>query len=141
MTAGRLRVVAVLVAAVLTGVLVFAARRGSANRISSTQRLLQHDAHFVNGPTAGNAFSEASRLLFLDAKACARHHSSLDSRCAARFSAAAYTSVTAFTLIGCTQPGVYQARRAVLDELDGIVAVDRARGRAARPLVPDVPRC
>ncbi|MEA2532682.1 MAG: hypothetical protein QOJ93_493 [Actinomycetota bacterium] len=138
---GRLRLLAVVMAVVLTGVLVFEVRRGSASRIGSAQRLLQHDARFANGPKAGTTFSQASNLLLQDAKSCARRHSARDERCAARFSAAAYTSVTAFTLIGCTQPGVYQARRDVLIELDGIVAVDRARGRAARPKVPDVPRC
>ena len=140
MTGTRVRLVAVIVVVLVAGVFVLH-RRGTSDGISTARHLLQQDARFANGPRAGNTFADLSHVLLSDAKACEHRHSSVDERCTARYSAAAYASVTAFALIECTQPGVYEARRDVLVELDGIVAVDRARGTVPAPRVPNVPTC
>jgi hypothetical protein len=133
-------VVGVLLLAVL-GTVVIARVRSGADGVTSARRVLQKDGRFVNGPAAGNAFADVSHLLLNDAKSCSHHHATSDRRCSARFSAAAYTSVAAFSLVGCTAPGMYEARRSVLTELDAIVLVDRAGGRMAPPRIPDVPKC
>jgi ABC-type nickel/cobalt efflux system permease component RcnA len=133
-------IVGVVLLAVL-GAVVIVRARSSVDGVASARRVLQKDGRFVNGPAAGNAFADVSHLLLNDAKSCAHRHATSDRRCSARFSAAAYTSVAAFSLLGCTAPGVYEARRSVLSELDGIVLVDRAGGRMAPPRIPDVPKC
>jgi len=133
------------VAIVALGAVSLVVRRGGAGAVGQARRVVLQDSRFVNGPRAGAAFADVSGALLADAQSCSRHHSDRDIRCAARFSAAAYTSVTAFTLLGCTQPGVFQARRGVLAELDGILALDHRHGPTAAfsraPSVPSVPSC
>ena len=141
MTRRRVLAVAGLVALVAVGLAVDAVAGGPSSGLASARHVLQRDSRFASGPTAGTAFADVSNLMLHDAKACARRHSSADQRCAARFSAAAYASVTAFALVDCTQPGVFEARRAALKQLDGIAAVDDAHGRARAPRVPTVPDC
>ena len=102
---------------------------------------MQRDSRFVNGPRAGAAFADVSKLLLDDAKSCGRHHRADDVRCKSRFSAAAFTSVSAFVLLHCTQPGVYEARRNLLSELSAIAGADRVHGVVAAPRVPPVPVC
>ena len=140
MTRARVIVIAVVAGLVALGAVVVT-RHASVDGVASARRVLQRESRFANGPSAGTAFADVSHLLLQDAKACARRHSSADQRCAALYSAAAYASVTAFALLECTQPGVYQARRAALVQLDGITGVDRAHGRARAPRVPEVPSC
>ena len=141
MSRTRLLAIAGVVALLVVGLVVDATAGRSSSGLVSARRVLQRDARFTNGPTAGTAFADVSNLMLRDAKACAQHHSKTDQRCAARYSAAAYASVTAFALVDCTQPGVYQARRAAMQQLDGIVAVDDAHGKARAPRVPEVPDC
>src|SRR5207302_3955204 len=112
----RLAMALALVAAatVAVGAISFAERHGASDGVVRVRRVVLQDARFVNGPRAGATFADLSGALLADARSCSRHRSDRDVRCAARFSAAAYTSVTAFSLLGCTQPGVFQARRGVL---------------------------
>ena len=136
------RALAVLAAAAMVALagISFAERPGASDGVVRVRRVVLQDARFVNGPRAGATFADLSGVLLADAQSCSRHRSDRDVRCAARFSAAAYTSVTAYSLLGCTQPGVFQARRGVLAELDGILALDhRHRPAAAPPRVPSVP--
>ena len=48
---------------------------------------------------------------------------------------------TAVALLDCTQPGVFEARRRMLAELDAINAVDRAPSPSRLPQVLAVPKC
>ena len=116
-------------------------RADRADGVAAARHLIADDHRFVNGPHAGSTFADASHLLLDDAKACAKQRSADDRRCAARFSAAAFTSVAAFALVGCTQPGVYRARMDALTQLASVANVDRHRGAAAPPVVPTVPTC
>jgi hypothetical protein len=134
-------VTAAVVALFVAGGALALARADQADGLSRARHLLADDHRFVNGPHAGTAFADASQVLLGDAKACARRRSSNDRRCSARFSAAAFTSVAAFALVDCTQPGVYRARRDALDQLDAVADVDRHRGAAVPPAVPAVPAC
>ena len=140
MTRARFLAAGAVVALAVVGAFLVVGGHGT-NGLASAQRVLRRESRFVNGPSAGAAFADVSNLLLTDAKSCARRYSAKDQRCAARYSAAAYASVTAFALVGCTQPGVYEARTGALAQLDGIVAVDRAKGRLRAPRLPDVPRC
>jgi hypothetical protein len=135
----RVAIVVALVVAV--GAVLVVRARAADDGVTAARHVLQKNGRFVNGPSAGLAFADVSHLLLNDAKSCAHKHRSTDRRCTSRFSAAAYTSVAAFTLIGCTQPGVYEARRSVMSELDGIAVVDKAAGRVPAPPIPDVPKC
>lgn len=127
-------VVVVLVAAVIVA-------RDHRDGVKAARHIVQQDSRFGNGPKAGAAFAEISRVLLDDANDCAHHHGRTDARCQARSSAAAYTTVSAFALVSCTQPGVFRARQALLDELGAITTVDRRQGVAAPPAVPAVPAC
>ena len=131
--------VAVVSALVVGGSVI--ARHGDSDGVARARHLVQQDSRFANGPKAGAAFAAISHMLLDDATSCARHHGQADTRCQARASAAAYTTVSAFSLVSCTQPGVFRARRALLDELNGIVQVDHQGGRAAPPAVPPVTTC
>jgi hypothetical protein len=133
------RLGAVAVAAVVAAVLIL--NRPGPNRLAQAQHLVQRDSRFQNGPKAGAAFADLSHLLLDDAKSCARRRSPSDQRCAARYSAAAHTSVAAFALLRCTQPGVYRARRDLMIELSGIVAIDRQKGNVPPPSLPGFPSC
>src|SRR5579885_1485808 len=127
--------------AVAGGVLLWGRERG-AGAIASSQALIVRDSRFVNGPTSGATFARISQRLLSDAKHCAAAHGSTDPRCVARFQAAAYSSVTAVALLGCTQPGVYQARQALYTDLRSIQALDHDRPFSAPvPTVPQVPTC
>ena len=135
----------VAAAIVALGAISLAGRQGGSDAVARARRVVLQDVRFANGPRAGATFADLSGALLADARSCSRHRSDRDIRCAARFSAAAYTSVTAFSLLGCTQPGVFQARRGVLAELEGILALDHRHGPAAAlprvPSVPSVPSC
>ena len=63
------------------------ARADRADGLTQARNVIADDHRFVNGPHAGTAFADASHLLLVDAKSCARHRSAKDHRCAARFSA------------------------------------------------------
>jgi len=136
----RLAAVAV-VAVVAVAAAAMLLNRPGPGRLTQAQRLVGRDARFANGPKAGAAFADLSHLLLDDARSCARQHSQSDNRCASRFSAAAYTSVAAFVLTRCTQPGVYRARRDLMTELTAIGAVDRLHGVAPPPPIPSFPSC
>lgn len=137
----RRRVVAILVTVVVAAVIIGITRRGDASGIDRARHLVEQDSRFVNGPKSGATFADVSHILLDDARSCAADHGASDVRCQARSSAAAFTTVSAFALVGCTQPGVFRARQALLDELAGIEYVDRHGGRAAPPGVPAVPVC
>ena len=137
--AKRLAGVVIVAAVVVAAVVVVRPSRPSA--LTRAQHLVHRDSRFVNGPKAGAAFADISTMMLADAKACRRAHGASDNRCAARYSAAAFTSVTAFVLLHCTQPGVYEARRDLLAELAGIADVDRRHGVAVPPPVPPLPVC
>ena len=130
---------AVVALVVITGAVIVG--RGSASGVTHARHIAQQDSRFANGPKAGAAFAEISNVLLEDAKSCAGRHGSSDPRCQARSSAAAYTTVSAFALVGCTQPGVFRARQGLLDELAGISTVDRRGGIVPPPVVPTVPTC
>lgn len=131
--------VAVLLVAVVAAVAVRDQLRSSP--LARAQHLVGRDARFSNGPKAAAAFADVSHMMLSDATSCAHHHGSADRRCAARYSAAAFTSVSAFVLVDCTQPGVFRARQSLLVELRGIATVDQRRGLAQAPAVPPVPVC
>ena len=132
-------VAVVMLAVVVAGAMVLQHR--TPDRLTQARHLAGRDDRFSNGPKAGTAFADLSHLLLDDAKACAKRHSASDNRCAARYSAAAYTSVAAFALVGCTQPGVFRARQALLTDLSSIMTVDRRKGAVAAPPVPGYPSC
>jgi hypothetical protein len=139
--AGRRLIVIVVLLALVAGLAVVVAGQLRPSPLSKAEHLVGQDSRFSNGPRAGAAFADVSRIMLADASSCARHRSAADRRCAARYSAAAFTSVSAFVLVGCTQPNVYQARRALLAQLHGIATVDRRHGVAQPPAVPPVPVC
>ena len=140
MTVGiRYAAVAVVVVVAVSAVLVL--YRPTPSRLAQAQHLVRRDNRFGNGPKAGATFADLSHLLLADARSCAHHHSQSDNRCRARYSAAASTSVAAFALLRCTQPGVYQARRDLMVELSGIAVVDRQKGAVPPPPVPAYPSC
>src|SRR5439155_6600678 len=132
----------VAVAALVVGIAAAAAQvgirlhAGSGDGVARARSLVRQDSRFDNGPKSGKSFAEASRMRMADADRCRRRYHDADSRCAGRSAAAAYTSVTAFVLVRCTQPGIFDARHALLVELDGIASVDRVRGAAPPPAVP-----
>lgn len=134
-----LRVAFVIVAVLVASSVILG--RDHSDGVTRARHIAGQDGRFGNGPKAGTAFADISRLLLDDAKSCARRHGASDPRCQARSSAAAFTTVSAFTLVGCTQPGVFRARQALLDELAGIALVDRRHGVAPPPAVPALPTC
>jgi hypothetical protein len=106
-------------------------------------RVALHDDHrFTNGPKAGETIATASQWLLDDGETCEEAHGTGDPRCAARLSAAAYTSVAAVGLVECTAPGVFRTRRALMRYIDDIVAFDREPlGTVRAPSPPHVPVC
>src|SRR5207248_3101248 len=88
--------------------------RPTPGALARTRSALSSDAHFVNGPKAGTTFANVSTWLMADGRRCQHRHGAGDRRCQVRLSAAAYSAVTAFTVAGCTAPGVYRARTAML---------------------------
>ncbi len=127
----------VLVAAIAVAAFVVL-RPDAGGAVAAAQRVLRNDKRFVNGPTAAQTFAKLSEDMLGDAKRCAHHHSRRDSRCRARYSSAAYTSVTAVALLDCTQPGVYAARRATYQHL---AAIAKLKANQPPPVVPTVPQC
>ena len=117
--------------------------------LGAARRLVRSDGQFSSSSRGATTFARVGDLLLADAKRCQRRHPGParpgqpagDVRCVARFQAAAGANVSAVALLDCTQPGVFEARRRMLAELDAINAVDRAPSRSRLPQVPAVPKC
>ena len=128
-----------VVAVVLVRHSVGASRSGP---VGAARGVISDDAKFANGPTAGSTFASISARLASDGQACVRRWSRDDPRCSARMAAAAYATVVAPMLVDCTQPGVFEARKGLDDELKAIAAFDHQRpGTAPAPSVPALPPC
>lgn len=133
-------VVLIIVAALAVGLLLRPSRNGDA--IAEVQHALRDNQRFGNGPKSGLTFAALSHKLLEDGRSCAKQHGVANPRCRARFTAAAFASATAFAVRTCTQPGVYQARVGMLEELAGIAVLDkRPIGTVVAPSPPSVPRC
>jgi hypothetical protein len=103
---------------------------------------LHDDDRFTNGPKAGETIATASKWLLDDGESCEAARGKGDPRCAARLSAAAYTSVAAIGLVDCTAPGVFRTRRALVEYIDDIVTFDaHPLGTLRVPSPPRVPAC
>ena len=129
-----------LVVAVVAVALV--AHRSTPTGLARVRVALHDDDRFVNGPMAGETVAKASQWLLDDGQSCEADRGQDDPRCAARLSAAAYTSVTAASLISCTAPGVFRTRRALLRYIDDITAFDHEPlGTLQAPSPPRLPNC
>jgi len=118
--------------------------------LGAVRRLVTSNGRFDTGSSGAATFARIGNELLADAKRCQGRHAGPsrpdrradgDVRCIARFQAAAAANVTAVALLQCTQPGVFEARRRLLAELDAIAAVDRDPTHSALPPVPAVPHC
>ena len=119
-----------------------AALRPHPSGLARTRTALAADSRFANGPKAGSAFADISHWMLADGRACLRSHSTTDHRCRLRLSASAYAGVSAFILVDCTSPGVFQARAAMRSYIDQIEVFDRRRlGSMPVPPLPNVPTC
>ncbi|MEA3056785.1 MAG: hypothetical protein QOD30_2217 [Actinomycetota bacterium] len=133
-------VAGLLVAMVVAVALV--ATRDHPTGLARVRVALHDDDRFVNGPTAGETIATASEWLLDDGESCEAAHGRGDPRCAARLSAAAYTSVAAVGLVDCTAPGVFQTRRALVRYIDDIATFDHEPlGTLRVPSPPHVPAC
>ena len=97
---------------------------------------LENDAHFTTSTKAGNTIANISVKLRQSGASCHRSDNEAP-RCSAVLSAAAYAAVTAYTVLDCTAPGVYDARMALLKYLRAV----RAYSTGALPSVPEVVKC
>ena len=136
------RRLATAAALVLLVVAATTALRPHTSGLAKTRAALAADSRFANGPKAGSTFADISRWLLTDGQACQRGHSSTDHRCRLRLSASAYAGVSAFILVDCTSPGVFQARASMRSFVDQIVTFDRRPlGSVPVPSLPNVPTC
>lgn len=136
----RRPVVLVVVAAVAIAAVVVVRRMHRGSALTRAERVLHDNKRFVDAPSSARAFATVSQRLLRDAQSCSRRHGQNDTRCRARFSAAAYTSVTAAAVMSCTQPGVYDARRSTSRYLSAIASHDHQPKRPA-PTVPGLVTC
>jgi hypothetical protein len=97
---------------------------------------LEDDGHFTTSTEAGNTIANISVKLRQSGASC-RGSDKDAPRCSAVLSAAAYAAVTAYTVLDCTAPGVYDARTAMLKYLRAV----RAYSKGALPSVPEVVKC
>lgn len=140
MTRRPLVLVAVTLAVAAVAAVVVVHRMHRVSVLTRAERVLREDKRFPNGPKSGRVFADLSHDLLGDAQSCSNTHGRDDTRCRARFSAAAYANVTAAAVLNCTQPGIYDARRSTSQYLRSIAAHDRAPTRPA-PSVPRVVTC
>ena len=134
--AAAVSVIALVVVAAAVGL------RPHESGLAKTRAALASDSRFANGPKAGSTFADISRWLLADGQACQRSRSATDHRCRLRLSASAYAGVSAFILVDCTSPGVFQARAAMRSYIDQIETFDRRPlGSMPVPSLPNVPTC
>lgn len=108
---------------------------------SPLERALQRvgdDARFTTSAKAGQTVADISVDLRRDGTRCRAQDNG--PACAALLSGAAFTAVTAVSLLDCTAPDVHDTRVALAQYLRRLQAyVDRGAGAA--PTLPEVNRC
>lgn len=89
--------------------------------------LVDDDGAFGTAIESGDSFAHIGELLLDAADAC-------EDPCPALRQASAYTQLLAVEVLGCTQPGIHDARVAVRDHLDAVISVPS--GSAPLPALP-----
>jgi hypothetical protein len=103
------------------------------NRLGDAKR-------FTTSAKAGQTVADISTTLRIDGAKCRDQRKARGPECAALLSAAAFTAVTAVSMLDCTAPDVYDARLALgkyLRTLRDFVEGDRAKP----PTLPKVITC
>jgi hypothetical protein len=103
---------------------------GSIDKLNDSNR-------FSTSARAGQTVADISTKLRLAGASC-RAKDKSSARCTVLLQAAAYSAVTAYTLVDCTSPGVFDGRKAMLDYLQAIRAFLKG---AEQPAVPKVVTC
>ena len=127
----RVVIAAFVVAALAVGAVVALGVFRREDHLARAQAVARDDEQFVTATEAGAAFTRISSLVQAAGELC------LDEgpgSCDHLFVAAAYSRVSAVSLLGCTRRGIAEARVALLEHLE---AIDE---RPDTPL-PATPHC
>ena len=135
----RLSLAVAVAVILLGGVLAVRAVQGE-SAIDESIHKLEDDDRFTNSTKAGNTIAEISVRLRQEGAKC-RESDKQATRCTAVLSAAAYAAVTAYTVLDCTAPGVYDGRTALLKHLRAVRTYLDRGARRALPSVPKVIAC
>lgn len=134
--------------AVLVGVIVLVLLGGFvATRLLNTQSTLEKaiskledNKAFSSSAKAGQTVADISASLRKDGAACRKRGDDVP-RCSALLSASAYAAVTAFTLLDCTAPGVYDGRQTMLRYMRAVRAFLDNGAKSTLPSIPRVVTC
>lgn len=123
--------VAALTTAAVTGVAGLD-RFGREDHLTKARAVMRDDAEFATATDAGAAFIQVSSLLQAAGEQCLRE--GRGPSCDHLFVTAAYSRVSAVSVLSCTRRGIAEARRALREHLEAI---------AERPAesLPPTPRC
>ena len=84
-------------------------------RLERARDLVEDNGGFGTALESGETFAHVGELLLETGRECT-------SPCPAVLQASAYVQLVAVGVLECTQPGIHDARRAVLDHLDDVIA-------------------
>ena len=85
--------------------------------LERARSLVEADGGFGTAIESGDTFAHVAELLLEYAETCDDA-----APCPAVLQASAYVQLVAVDVLECTEPGIHDARRAVLDHLDEVVS-------------------
>jgi hypothetical protein len=133
----RVALVIALVVLVMGGVLAVRGM-GKSSPVDDSISKLNDNKRFATSARAGQTVADIATTLRLEGARC-RKRDAKESRCTVLLQAAAYSAVTAYTLVDCTAPGVYDGRKAMLGYLQRVKKF--MHDGAPAPTVPKVITC
>lgn len=136
----RSRFVAVAVAVVIGLVSLLFFNREPPRTLDGAISIASDEGRFDSSSQAGESFLEISERLLAESRQCVKQHNATYRPCAARSSAVALAQSAAVVVLGCTQPGVHEARFGVLRSLQGIKRLD-VDPNGPLPPFPTFPVC
>jgi len=90
-------------------------RDGGTPPLERARSLVEADSGFGTAIESGDTFAHVAELLLEFGDTCT-------TPCPAVHQASAYVQLVAVEVLDCTEPGVHDARRLVLDHLDEVIA-------------------